>query len=162
MGSIERGKCRICGRIVDGVERKYYYYGLPCECHSPEHVELVYHCHDCTPEEPEETRITLKSGIARWLGEVWKLFNKVPLPRLRAIAEAERDGRVVVLPCKVGDTVYMVIDFPVVKFGDCVMEYIGEPIMEVLFDMEMLPTWGKEIFATREAAEAALSAGKGE
>jgi len=93
MGSIERGKCRICGRIVDGVERKYYHYGLPCECHLPEHAELVYHCHDCKPEEPEETRITLKSGIARWLGEVWKLFNKVPLPRLRAIAEAERDGR---------------------------------------------------------------------
>lgn len=28
--------------------------------------------------------------------------------RLRELAEADKDGRVVVLPCKVGDTVYMI------------------------------------------------------
>lgn len=31
---------------------------------------------------------------------------EVPLSRLRELAEAEREGRVVVLPCKVGDLIY--------------------------------------------------------
>lgn len=34
----------------------------------------------------------------------------VTLDRLEAICAAERDGRVVVLPCKVGDTVYAIAD----------------------------------------------------
>lgn len=35
-----------------------------------------------------------------------KLVEHIPLARLRELAEAERDGRVVVLPCKVGDIVF--------------------------------------------------------
>lgn len=33
----------------------------------------------------------------------------IPIDRLLEIAMAERDGRLVVLPCKVGDTVYSVV-----------------------------------------------------
>ena len=32
------------------------------------------------------------------------------IKRLRELAEADKEGRIVVLPCKVGDTVYMVRD----------------------------------------------------
>ena len=94
--------------------------------------------------------------------------------RLRAIAEAERDGSVVVLPCKVGDTVVLpvAVGTPVyVYFGipnvspidGGIFEYIGEQIEEHEFEMDMLDCWGKNIFATRaEAAAALASAGKGE
>ena len=55
-----------------------------------------------TPEEikapfTEDTMINL---AAQALG--------VEPSRLRELAEADKDGRVVVLPCKVGDTVYMI------------------------------------------------------
>lgn len=35
-------------------------------------------------------------------------LNNTPISRLVELAEADKDGRVVVLPCKVGDTVYMI------------------------------------------------------
>ena len=35
-------------------------------------------------------------------------FNNTPISRLVELAEADKDGRVVVLPCKVGDTVWIV------------------------------------------------------
>jgi len=45
--------------------------------------------------------------VAKWMVEAWELLGKIPLNRLRELAAAEREGRVVVLPCKVGDTVYV-------------------------------------------------------
>ena len=84
--------------------------------------------------------------------------------RLRAIAEAERDGRVVVLPVAVGTPVYVYFGIPNVSPIDGgIFEYIGEQIEEHEFEMDMLDCWGKNIFATRaEAAAALASAGKGE
>ena len=41
------------------------------------------------------------------VSERFSLTAKIPLDRLREIAEAERDGRCVVLPCKVEDDVYI-------------------------------------------------------
>ena len=50
--------CSICGNKKE-VQRTNYYYGIKCECHSPEHFEIVWHCKDCEPKEPEKTKITL-------------------------------------------------------------------------------------------------------
>ena len=45
------------------------------------------------------------------LADVQKILGKnYDLDRLREIVEADRDGRCVVLPCKVGDTVFQVDD----------------------------------------------------
>ena len=38
----------------------------------------------------------------------YEITKNIPLDRLEAICAAEKDGRCVVLPCKVGDTVYKV------------------------------------------------------
>lgn len=35
-------------------------------------------------------------------------LGAIPIERVEEICDAERDGRVVVLPCKVGDTVYVI------------------------------------------------------
>lgn len=47
-------------------------------------------------------RMTMREEVS----ERFSLTAKIPLDRLREIAEAEREGRYVVLPCKVGDVVY--------------------------------------------------------
>lgn len=44
-------------------------------------------------------------------GHLWdfaQAAENMTVGRLKELAEADKDGRVVVLPCKVGDTVYMI------------------------------------------------------
>jgi len=61
---IECGKCEICGKDAP-LQRTYFYYDIQCECHSPQHFEVVSHCADCTPSEPRETRVTLSAAKLR-------------------------------------------------------------------------------------------------
>ena len=61
MGEIEIGRCECCGQENVPLMRKYFYYPLQCECHSPSHFVLIRHCEDCEPEEPKETKVTLKT-----------------------------------------------------------------------------------------------------
>ena len=72
----------------------------------------------------------------------------IKLDRLVEICNAERDGRCVVLPCRVGDSCYSesVINGRVREFA--------APDEVWIFRTRNL--FGKEIFLTREAAEAAL------
>jgi hypothetical protein len=56
MGEIEVGVCDICGQSSE-LSRKYYYYDIKCECHSPEHFEIVRHCSRCEPKPPEKTTV---------------------------------------------------------------------------------------------------------
>ena len=66
--------------------------------------------------------------------------------RLRELAEADQDGRVVVLPCKVGDTVY------ILRRAFDGADVVGET--ELWWDD--IPQLGKTVFLTREEAEKAL------
>jgi len=78
------------------------------------------------------------------------------------LAKAKADGRLVVLPCKIGTKVYFVSqdcemcrslqkDEPCL-FGDC--PYPG--ITETIFTYGAIGQFGKTVFLTREEAEAAL------
>lgn len=75
---------------------------------------------------------------------------KITPGRLRELVEADREGRCVVLPCKVGDTVYQVDDIRV---------YALE-VRNLIYDAGILAfdesTIGKTVFLTRAEAEAAL------
>ena len=55
-GACEFGKCEICGKETC-LQRTYFSYDIKCECHSPNHFELVRHCKDCIPTEPRETKV---------------------------------------------------------------------------------------------------------
>lgn len=57
---VEFGKCDYCGRETN-VKRKYFYYNIKCDCHSPRHFEIRYYCKDCTPRPPHETKVTYLS-----------------------------------------------------------------------------------------------------
>ena len=72
------------------------------------------------------------------------------LNRIRDLAKADKDGRLVVLPCKVGDTVYILRR----TFDGA--DVVGEA--ELWWDD--IPQLGKTVFMTREEAEKALEAMK--
>ena len=60
VGDVEISKCQYCG-TKGPVKRKYYHYDITCDCHSPEHFEIVFHCKNCIPAEPKTTIITLST-----------------------------------------------------------------------------------------------------
>ena len=75
--------------------------------------------------------------------------------RLRELAEADKDGRVVVLPCKVGTATYY-IHYPIAFYPD-----ESEPeIKRGIFTLPDLDRFGHSVFLTREEAEKALEAMK--
>ena len=73
--------------------------------------------------------------------------------RLRELAEADKDGRLVVLPCEVGTATYY-IHYPIAVYPDK-----SEPeIKRGIFTLCDLDRVGRSVFLTREEAEAALEA----
>lgn len=101
------------------------------------------------------------------------LCRDCDLDRLEELAEADRDGRLVVLPCKAGDTVYEVTSRKTISEyrvkairvelfctfieWDIVAGFVDKSIFGVPVD-----EIGKTVFLTREEAEAALEAMKDE
>ena len=75
------------------------------------------------------------------------LGNVYDLDRLRKLAQADRDGRCVVLPCKIGDIVWCI--------------YTGAQgnhptVLANRFEYGMIPYWGISVFPDKEQAESAL------
>ena len=95
----------------------------------------------------------------------------VEADRLRELAEADKDGRVVVLPCKVGQRVFALMDMD--KYiSECEVKQIGmgnkigfiglEPIGARGREYGVaLNGFGKTVFLTREEAEKALEEREG-
>ena len=72
-GETEFGRCEIC-KENKPLLRTYYRYPFQCKCHSPQHFEMIRHCSTCIPEEPELTKITIKTKA---LGETLdREYNK--------------------------------------------------------------------------------------
>jgi hypothetical protein len=69
MSVIEYGKCEVCGK-ENVLKRTYFRYGFKCQCHSPEHFEIVRHCADCVPQKPLETKVVFSSEQAESLEPV--------------------------------------------------------------------------------------------
>lgn len=91
--------------------------------------------------------------------------------RLRELAEADKDGRVVVLPCKVGDTVYMIERIFDIDNGICdeicarkVIGHGGNNLNQLWLVGSggicnayiFVSEFGKTVFLTREEAERAI------
>lgn len=90
--------------------------------------------------------------------------------RLRELAEADKDGRLVVLPCKVGQRVFALLDTDK-HISECEVKQIGmgnkigfiglEPIGARGREYGVaLNGFGKTVFLTREEAEIALETRK--
>ena len=76
--------------------------------------------------------------------------------KLKPYRDADEEGLLVILPCKVGDTVYRITRH-LVDVSGYRMEWELETIIEaVKFRIEMTNAIGKTVFLSRETAEAAL------
>ena len=99
-----------------------------------------------TPEEIKKIGMETEAGCVRAIARMYA----IDINRLRELAAAGRDEHVIVLPCKVGDTVYR-------------LQYI-EPtpgrftvgVVPIKFALVWLEEFGKTVFLTREEAEKAL------
>ena len=87
--------------------------------------------------------------------------------RLRELAEADKDGRVLILPCKVGETVYFVnakqiLEFAVVGFAvdETGISWVHSEHVDKIGNTNVRTfspdRFGKNTFLTREEAEKAL------
>lgn len=117
---------------------------------------------------PEEVSALIKdwSDLCTIIGECGGI------DRLRTLAEADKGGRLVVLPCKVGQRVFALLDTDK-HISECEVKQIGmgnkigfiglEPIGARGREYGVaLNGFGKTVFLTREEAKAALEAMKDE
>lgn len=102
-------------------------------------------------EDSGFTPAEIKSLYAEW-DVMMSVLNSIGggYTHLRELAEADRDGRLMVLPCRVGDTVYR-------------LQYVEQTpgrfvvgVVEIEFALIWLDEFGKTVFLTREEAEKAL------
>ena len=120
--------------------------------------------------EPEDIQsLEAEWCICKQLVEEYRAIGTID--HLRKLVQAEKDGRLVVLPCKVGDTVYMQVakwnTITGYEEDKCDGFYIGnDGILQIKAQSYTgshgtygVP--GKTVFLTRKEAEAALEAQKG-
>lgn len=129
----------------------------------------------------EDTGLT-PDAVAQ-LKQIAEIFNcdsndpaqlKQLCDKLRGWQQADQTGRLVVLPCKVGDTVYRVASICTWPEAECPddshscsgcrelrFEVVREKIENVGEAFIAVQYWGRTIFATRQEAEAAVEREKG-
>ena len=117
---------------------------------------MQYEDTELTPEE-----IDMDHEAAEQLRQLCRDYD---LDRLEELAEADKDGRVVVRPCKVGDTLFRVFAGEILEHKVRNMRYLA---IQGRWDIDTTPfcsyvesSIGKTIFLTHEQAERALEAMK--
>ena len=126
-----------------------------------------------TGREPEE--VTALGKLFDYALEESKTLTEqlTLLNHIRELAEADKDGRCVVLPCKVGDTAYylnrpVILDFEVIGYmvdERGAWSFMGEHLDKTTGDTySCCPDTekvGKTVFLTRKEAERALQGMEG-
>lgn len=112
-----------------------------------------------TPEDVESLKLSM---MGKAVAEI-KEFDGLPIDRLKELAEADREGNAVVLPCRVGHRVYVpdfeaqtvanirVQGISITSTGRVVLHFGGYPAASAWGDR-----CGIDWFLTYEGAEAAL------
>ena len=106
------------------------------------------------PGEIEKAMDIVKSAVSA--------FEDFGVDRLAELAQADREGRCIVLPCKKGDTVWRIVHdaAPHITKDRCTdIKYENRDIWVHLIGDRVMGGWnfGKLLFLTREDAEAAIS-----
>lgn len=113
---------------------------------------------ELTPEE-----IDMDHEAAEQLRHLCQDYD---LDRLEEVAEADKNGRLIIQPCKVGDTLFRVFAGEILEHKVGNMRYLA---IQGRWDIDTTPfcpyvesSIGKTIFLTHEEAKAALEAMKNE
>lgn len=123
--------------------------------------------------EPEAVETVKLALCAKHMVDL-ETLNNTPISRLVELAEADKDGRVVVLPCKVGDILWITGSIRRLYSAKVRTFFIGKPsgvsgrdndagtqmIRTTECDVPMRD-FGKTVFLTREEAEKALAGMEG-
>lgn len=146
---MERLTRRINGVVVYvGAKNTYSTGQIPCEVEPAGVREMMdrlaaYEDTHMMPSDVTSMRMDMAIIAA--------LFNGVDVDRMKELAEADKDGRLVVLPCEVGTATYY-IHYPIAVYPDK-----SEPeIKRGIFTLCDLDRVGHSVFLTREEAEKAL------
>lgn len=90
------------------------------------------------------------------------LGDEYDLDRLRELVQADRDGRCKIVPCKIGDPVYLIKNGEIIRnygvqwhFTDCGFQTFGT--LSLYGDFVTPEQIGKTVFFSYEQAEAALN-----
>lgn len=109
--------------------------------------------------EPEAVETVKLALCAKHMVDL-ETLNNTPISRLVELAEADKDERVVVLPCKVGDKLYRVFAGEIFEHRVGIMKYFA---IQGRWDIETYPfcpcvesSIGKTIFLSHKEAEKAL------
>ena len=119
-------------------------------------------CNDCLYINYDKNYYRLRQENYNWYKDRdsrAKAISGIKTSRLEEICNAEREGLCVVLPCKVGDTVYKIAQgMSLYKPGliPYVVEVEPKSLSEICQWVEDGYYLGKTVFLTREEAEAAL------
>lgn len=115
--------------------------------------------------EPEAVEYLKLASMGKAIAEI-KEFEGVPIDRLRELAQAEKEGRLVVLPCDVGDKLYDVTlgevrEKIVISLSMLLSKSVNHLVIHAENFRNAVTSYelqdiGKTVFLTREAAEAAL------
>ena len=113
---------------------------------------------------PESVEALKLSMMGKAISEVTE-FDGLPIDRLREFAEADKDGRVVVLPCKRGDELWTYCNHPVKRVYSFTISDVstlnGRTVLNTLGIGTIRPEdIGKTVFLTREEAERAMEGRK--
>lgn len=118
-----------------------------------EHAMKIYwrlKAYEDTGLYPESVEALKLSMMGKAISEITE-FEGLPIDRLRELAEADKDGRVLILPCKLGTKVYRI------RYE--IADYPDDPEPEIAttwFTPEYREDIGKTVFLTREEAERAM------
>lgn len=124
----------------------------------------------------------LSCEFANWEGsvkedEISLILSKIfgedyNIDRLKELVEADREGRCVVLPCKIGDTVYdiqmgKITEKTIISIPFLLSKSVNHLCLHAINNRDALTTidtenLGKTVFLTREEAEAAMKRMEGE
>ena len=114
--------------------------------------------------EPETVETVKLALAAKHLVDI-ETLNNTPIGRLKELAEADKAGRVVVLPCRQGDELWTYCDHPVKRVYSFTVSDVstlnGRTVLNTLGLGTIRPEdIGKTVFLTREEAERAMEGRK--
>lgn len=135
---------------------------------------------DMMPEIYAEFSFSETNALTDALNRLAAYEDAIPLERAQELAQAEKGGRLLLLPCKVGDTVYAITS-PInidgieseetIDIFECKIESITfyskcRTQLRLFYQgifvavLVTVDDFGKTVFLTREEAEAALKKGE--
>ena len=136
--------------------------------YSGDWVDRIAAYEETGPEPEDMKRAFNEDAILKLAGQVLGVSSD----RLRELAQAKKEGRLVVLPCDVGDKLYDVTlgevrEKIVISLSMLLSKSVNHLVIHAENFRNAVTSYelqdiGKTFFLTREAAEAALDAMRGE